>query len=61
MIGTRAHRWLLVPIWLLVMVGLLAAGLYFGYRWPEVTATIVLITLVVVWIVAERLNTRWWY
>jgi hypothetical protein len=61
MIGTRSHRWLLVPIWLLVMVGLLAAGLYFGYRWPEVTATIVLITLVVVWIVAERLNTRWWY
>jgi hypothetical protein len=61
MIGTRSQRWLILPVWLIIMGGLLAAGLYFGYRWPEITATVVLITLVVVWMVAERFTTRWWY
>jgi hypothetical protein len=61
MIGTRPHRWLFLPMWLVVMGALLAAGLYFGYRWPEITATLVLISLVVVWMVAERFTTRWWY
>jgi hypothetical protein len=37
------------------------AGLYFGYRWPAITAAIVLAALGAVWVGAERLATRWWY
>ena len=48
-------------MWLLVSLVLLAAGLYFGYRWPAITAMIVLAALVAIWIGAERLTTRWWY
>lgn len=44
-----------------VLLGIVAAGLYFGYRWPEVTATIILLALIGVWLVAERLTGRWWY
>ena len=40
------RRLLFIPIWLLVSLIVLAAGLYFGYRWPEITATIVLLALV---------------
>lgn len=50
-----------IPIWLLLSLAVLAAGLYFGYRWPEITATIVLLALVAIWMGAERLTTRWWY
>ena len=35
-----------IPIWLLVSLLVLAAGLYFGYRWPAITAAIVLAALV---------------
>jgi hypothetical protein len=55
------RRWLLLPAWLLISLGVLAAGLYFGYRWPEITAMVVLCSLVAIWIGAERLTTRWWY
>jgi hypothetical protein len=48
-------------MWLLLSLAVLAAGLYFGYRWPEITATIVLLALVAIWMGAERLTTRWWY
>jgi uncharacterized membrane protein YoaK (UPF0700 family) len=58
---TRRRRVLLIPLWLLVSMIVLAAGLYFGYRWPEITATIVLLSLVAIWMGAERLTTRWWY
>jgi uncharacterized membrane protein YoaK (UPF0700 family) len=54
------RRWFLLPVWLLVAVAVLAAGLYLGYRWPEITATIVLLSLVAIWMGAERLTTRWW-
>jgi hypothetical protein len=50
-----------MPVWLLVSLIILAAGLYFGYRWPEITATIVLLALVAIWMGAERLTTHWWY
>ncbi len=58
---TRRRRLLFIPIWLLVSIIVLAAGLYFGYRWPEITATIVLLSLVAIWLGAEQLTTRWWY
>jgi hypothetical protein len=58
---TRGRRLLFIPIWLLVSLLVLAAGLYFGYRWPEITATIVLLALVAIWMGAERLTTGWWY
>ena len=58
---TRRRRLLFIPIWLLVSILVLAAGLYFGYRWPEITATIVLLSLVAIWVGAEHLTTRWWY
>jgi uncharacterized membrane protein YoaK (UPF0700 family) len=57
---TRRRRLLFIPIWLLVSLIVLAAGLYFGYRWPEITATIVLLALVAIWMGAERLTTGWW-
>ena len=57
----RPRRWLFIPIWLLVSLLVLAAGLYFGYRWPALTATIVLLALFGIWMGAERLTTRWWY
>ena len=59
--ATRRRRLLFIPTWLLVSLVVLAAGLYFGYRWPEITATIVLVSLVAIWMGAERLTTRWWY
>jgi hypothetical protein len=55
----RSRR--LVPLWLVISVLILAAGLYFGYRWPELTATVTLVALVAIWMAAERLTTRWWY
>jgi hypothetical protein len=58
---TRGRRLLFIPMWLLVSLLVLAAGLYFGYRWPEITATIVLVALAAIWMGAERLTTRWWY
>jgi uncharacterized membrane protein YoaK (UPF0700 family) len=58
---TRRRRLLFIPIWLLVSLLVLAAGLYFGYRWPEITAVIVLLALVAIWMGAERLTTGWWY
>jgi uncharacterized membrane protein YoaK (UPF0700 family) len=58
---TRRRRLLFIPMWLLVSLIVLAAGLYFGYRWPEITAAIVLVSLVAIWMGAERLTTRWWY
>jgi uncharacterized membrane protein YoaK (UPF0700 family) len=58
---TRRRRLLFIPTWLLVSIIVLAAGLYLGYRWPEITATIVLVSLVAIWMGAERLTTRWWY
>ena len=58
---TRRRRLLFIPMWLLVSIIVLAAGLYFGYRWPEITGTIVLLSLVAIWVGTERLTTRRWY
>jgi hypothetical protein len=58
---SRRRRLLFIPLWLLVSIVVLATGLYLGYRWPEITATIVLLSLVAIWMGAERLTTRWWY
>ncbi len=58
---TQRRRLLFIPIWLVVSLLVLAVGLYSGYRWPEITAIIVLLALVAVWMGAERLTTRWWY
>ena len=55
------RRRLFIPLWLLISLLVLAAGLYFGYRWPALTAAIVLAVLCAVWMGAERLTTRWWY
>jgi hypothetical protein len=60
MIQPRSNRRLLLPMWLVLMGGLLALGLWAGYRWPEVTATLVLVTLVGIWMIAERVTARWW-
>ena len=54
------RRWFVIPLWLLVSLLVLAAGLYLGYRWPALTAAIVLAALCAVWMGAERLTTRWW-
>jgi hypothetical protein len=53
----RSSRVLLIAVLLFIAV----AGLYFGYHAPEVTATIVLLALTGVWLIAERLTGRWWY
>jgi uncharacterized membrane protein len=56
---TRRLARVLLPILILIAIG--AAGLYFGYRAPEVTVAIVLLALAGVWLIAERLSGRWWY
>jgi hypothetical protein len=61
MAAPARRRWIVIPIWLLVSLLVLAAGLYFGYRWPAITAAIVLAALGAVWVGAERLAKRWWY
>lgn len=60
MITPRPRRYYLLPIWILLMGVLLWVGLWAGYRWPEVTATIVLVTLVGIWMLSERVPMRWW-
>jgi hypothetical protein len=56
----RTHRFARVlPVLVLLAIGV--AGLYFGYRAPEVTVAVVLLALAGVWLIAERLTGRWWY
>jgi len=57
----RARSRLRVLAWLLLWATLVAAGLYFGYVRPELTATVILLVLVGVWIAGERLTGKWWY
>jgi hypothetical protein len=59
--SSARRRVLFMPVWLVVSLLVLAAGLYFGYEWPEITATIILLALFAIWMGAERLTTRWWY
>lgn len=48
-------------LWALVWIAIVATGLYFGYIRPEITAIVILLTLVGVWVVGERLTGKWWY
>ena len=42
--------WLLVPAWLLVMIATAIAGLYFGYRRPDMALAVVILFLVGAWL-----------
>ncbi len=41
--------WYFVPAWLLVMIAIAAAGLYLGYKRPDVAAAVIFLFFVGAW------------
>ena len=46
----RRIPWLFLPLWLLVMIAIAVAGLYLGYRKPDLALAIVLLFLSGAWL-----------
>ncbi len=46
----NAFSWLILPAWLLISAGLVAGGLYLGYRRPEIAVAVIVLFLVAIWL-----------
>ncbi len=42
--------WIVVPVWLVIMIAIAAAGLYLGYRRPDVALALVFLFLIGAWL-----------
>jgi fatty acid desaturase len=48
--GRRRIPWLFVPLWLVIMLAIGAAGLYLGYRQPDLALALVVLFLSGAWL-----------
>ncbi len=46
----RKLPWVFLPLWLVIMVAIAAAGLYLGYRKPDLALALVFLFLVGAWL-----------
>ncbi len=42
--------WFFLPLWLVIMVAIAAAGLYLGYKRPDVALALVFMFLIAAWL-----------